>query len=345
MFFGDGTNLRSWGAAAGVLIAALTLAGCPTRDAATDVDGEAEVARDASAAKPDAGTGAGGAVAMSSGGSTGSGGSRASNGGAPPADAGTKPPPPNQACTVAAQCPSGFCVDGVCCDTACDGACESCAQTGKVGTCSPVKNGADDACMGDSICDATGACRKGLGKSCSASSQCASGNCVDGVCCATAACGTCQACSVAGFEGACTPVARFVDDGECSGTNSCNGLGECRGKNGSACASAANCVSLNCVDGVCCDQTCEGTCFSCNQAQSPGTCRPINGAEDMSASTACNGTNICSTVGGGQPACKLKNGQTCSTHAQCASGNCQTIVVPPDPGNPYDPGYTFNRCE
>ena len=60
-------------------------------------------------------------------------------------------------------------------------------------------------------------------------------------------------------------------------------------------------MSLNCVDGVCCNEACDGTCFSCNQAHSPGTCLPINGAEDTSASTTCNGKNICSTAGGGQP--------------------------------------------
>ena len=147
-------------------------------------------------------------------------------------DGGSKMPPPNQTCTVAAQCASGFCVDGVCCDTACDGACQSCSLTGKVGICSPVKNATDDACTVGSTCDATGACRKDLGRSCSTNTECASGSCVDGVCCATAACATCQACAVPGFEGKCAPVARFVDDGDCSGTNSCNGQGECHGKKG-----------------------------------------------------------------------------------------------------------------
>jgi len=104
-------------------------------------------------------------------------------------------------------------------------------------------------------------------------------------------------------------------------------------------------VSLNCVDGVCCNEACDGTCFSCNQAQNAGTCLPVNGTVDDSATTPCNGTKICGATAGGQPHCGLKSGQTCSTLAQCASGNCQTIVVPPDPSDPYDIGYTYTRCE
>jgi hypothetical protein len=282
-------------------------------------------------------------VASSKGGSSG-GGSQAVGGGMPPADAGTLPQA-NQACTVAAQCASGFCVDGVCCDTACDGACQTCSQTGKVGTCARVKNATDDTCTDGSTCDATGACRKVLGQGCSAATQCASGSCVDGVCCATGACGTCQACTVPGFEGKCAPVDRFVDDDTCNGADTCNGLGECRHKNGSQCRAAADCASLNCIDGVCCNTACDGTCFSCNQAQSPGTCLAISGAADASASTPCGGVNICAVQPGGQPACKLKKGQSCSTSGQCASGDCHTTVVPPDPNDPYDSGYSFTACE
>ena len=42
------------------------------------------------------------------------------------------------ACTVAAECQSGFCVDGVCCGSKCDGTCEACDVPGAEGTCSPV---------------------------------------------------------------------------------------------------------------------------------------------------------------------------------------------------------------
>ncbi len=52
-------------------------------------------------------------------------------------------------CTQDASCPTSHCVDGVCCDTACAGACQSClgAKTGGVdGTCGAVTDGT--ACSG-----------------------------------------------------------------------------------------------------------------------------------------------------------------------------------------------------
>ena len=39
------------------------------------------------------------------------------------------------ACTSGSQCGSGFCADGVCCNNACSGTCESCSVMGHVGTC------------------------------------------------------------------------------------------------------------------------------------------------------------------------------------------------------------------
>jgi hypothetical protein len=136
-----------------------------------------------------------------------------------------------------------------------------------------------------------------------------------------------------------------MDDDTCNGSDTCNGLGECHHKNGGACTTAGDCVSLNCVDGVCCNTACDGVCVRCDQAPSPGTCLPLDHVEDPSPSTPCGGANICAVQAGGQPACRLKSGQTCSTSAQCASGNCQTIVVPPDPNDPYDSGYSYTRCE
>lgn len=46
-------------------------------------------------------------------------------------------------------------------------------------------------------------CKKAAGRVCQAAAECASGFCTDGVCCRSACEGECQACNVAGFEGAC----------------------------------------------------------------------------------------------------------------------------------------------
>jgi hypothetical protein len=267
------------------------------------------------------------------------------NGGASAADAAVTPPPANQTCTVGAQCASGFCVDGVCCDTACDGACQSCAQTGKVGTCSPVKNATDDTCAGGTTCDATGACRKVLGQTCARSSECASGSCVDGVCCGSAACGACQSCARPGAEGTCTIVPKFTDDADsgCADEKTCDGLGACRFKNGTPCDDDAQCTSLHCVDGVCCNQACSGTCFSCNQAGSAGTCLPLDGADDKSADVTCTGSSVCTAPAGAPPACKVKDGEACTSDADCLGGSCITSYRDGD-GDGY--GHDkVTRCE
>lgn len=70
-------------------------------------------------------------------------------------------------------CESGHCVDGVCCDTACNGGCSGCrlAITGVAnGTCAPVpvgddpKDACDDegaaSCGSDGVCDGGGDCRQ-----------------------------------------------------------------------------------------------------------------------------------------------------------------------------------------
>jgi hypothetical protein len=43
--------------------------------------------------------------------------------------------PQGAACTTSAMCETGYCVDGVCCDVACTGECQSCAVSGSVGSC------------------------------------------------------------------------------------------------------------------------------------------------------------------------------------------------------------------
>ena len=42
--------------------------------------------------------------------------------------------------------------------------------------------------------------------------------------------------------------------------------------NGTACTAAGQCASGNCVDGVCCNTGCAGTCQTCAQVGSVGTC-------------------------------------------------------------------------
>lgn len=66
-----------------------------------------------------------------------------------------------RACTAPGDCTAGNCVDGVCCESACDGACESCAVAASEGLCTPELAGTDpsEECVG--VCDGDGACADG----------------------------------------------------------------------------------------------------------------------------------------------------------------------------------------
>ena len=89
-------------------------------------------------------------------------------------------------CNAPTDCESGFCVDGVCCDSACPGLCEACTAalkgSGEDGTCGQMPAGAlcDPAhCDGDafafvddSFCDAAGACIAPAGVDCLKNEPC-----------------------------------------------------------------------------------------------------------------------------------------------------------------------------
>jgi len=62
-----------------------------------------------------------------------------------------------ETCATDNQCLSGFCTDGVCCDSACDGQCEACDLAGSEGSCLPVEgvpHGGRSPCPGTGICGA-----------------------------------------------------------------------------------------------------------------------------------------------------------------------------------------------
>src|SRR5439155_25100096 len=48
-----------------------------------------------------------------------------------------------RACSSTSDCAGGPCVDGLCCDSACDGVCEACNIPGAQGTCTPVPANTD----------------------------------------------------------------------------------------------------------------------------------------------------------------------------------------------------------
>ncbi|MBI2388402.1 MAG: hypothetical protein HYV09_02185, partial [Deltaproteobacteria bacterium] len=251
-------------------------------------------------------------------------------------------------CSLGADCATGFCVDGVCCEQLSCGTCQACNTVGSPGNCAPVISADDpDTCpAATSSCDATGACKKKQGQACTASTQCASGSCANGYCCNTACSGGCDVCNVT--PGTCTVLAKGVTGVSC-GAYFCDGVsGECptacaidtdcasgyycaaggicqaRRSQGLSCntASGGDCsvagcrqcnTGLTCKDGYCCNGTCDGSCRTC--AATPGTCTTVAGKDDPDT---CSGTMTCSSTAN----CLKQNGQTCSAATDCASGNC-----------------------
>ncbi|MBI2388457.1 MAG: hypothetical protein HYV09_02465 [Deltaproteobacteria bacterium] len=202
-------------------------------------------------------------------------------------------------CGAANECTSGFCADGVCCDTGCTGQCQSCKLAGSVGTCTNVTGSPPPGkpacsgsyacsggaclttCSGDAQCSAGfwcsgGACvaKKGLGMTCGAASECGTGFCVDGYCCNSPCAGACEACDVAAALGKCS----FVPPGAprpprvCAPSIFCGSSGLCA----SSCTSDAQCAAgFICISGVCSTRKLDGsTCLNATECSS-GNC--VNG--------------------------------------------------------------------
>lgn len=146
------------------------------------------------------GTGGGNASggASGSGGSNGSGGANGS-GGTNGTGGMTGTGALSTTCTRGDECASGFCVDTVCCENACTGACLTCnLNKGQAGRCRQAMNNAADPhhvcvdtgagnCGTDGTCDNTGACATKFNTACtpgcaSATSRFASGFCVQTGC-------------------------------------------------------------------------------------------------------------------------------------------------------------------
>ena len=258
--------------------------------------------------------------------------------------------------------------DGQQSTSGCTEAGKACSSIGCVAaTCfDQVKNGDETGV------DCGGACPGcAVASACGKPSDCLSGNCIDGICCAPNCFGTCRSCAQAktGLDnGTCAPVS----DGQQS-TSGCTAEGKAcssigcvatscfdKVKNGdetdvdcggscpgcivaNTCSKNSDCVSGNCIDGICCDSNCFGTCRSCAQAtttQPNGTCAPVSDGQQSTSGCTTEG-KACSSIGcvatscfdkvksgdetdvdcgGACPGCVVAN--TCSKNSDCASSNC-----------------------
>ncbi len=119
------------------------------------------------------------------------------------------------ACASATACASGFCVEGVCCNSACGDLCWACSLSHALGTCVPVPDGVDpreqceaeatSSCGRSGACDGRGGCAlHGMG------TQCAPQSCAAGQEIAASTCNGAGACQP-GIARACNPAACSLD--------------------------------------------------------------------------------------------------------------------------------------
>ncbi len=226
------------------------------------------------------------------------------------------------ACTGDASCGADLCVDGFCCDVACDEPCAICNQPDEEGHCKPAPHGVDEqracapfvcdgvqlgcpvTCNFDSDCATNSFCELdrappvcqsdgARGATCAQSDECVSGICEDNVCCESTCPGACSSCDVAGLEGTCAPVPA--------------------GQPGGCAPLVCNGVSATCPDGCVDDSACPegflcdlptGTCTDGPTCDGHTVTYPDRPTEDCRP-YRCNDTKICLT--------------SCRTSAECAT--------------------------
>ena len=245
-------------------------------------------------------------------------------------------------CSDKSRCTSGYCVDGVCCEAACDGTCRTCNAPGKPGTCVLAEKGLDprqqcggsDATCGGS-CDGQGACSfTRTGTSCG-KATCSAGQLSIGKCDGQGGCKTeTQACGGYACEATGDKCKTSCADAklDCSGTFQCvNKVCTADQPNGAVCGTnPAACKSGKCVDGVCCESACDGACQRCNAPGKAGTCSP-EADGTLCGAASCSGASksvpTC-TTGKCEPklaSCGLYgcNGTTSDCRASCSGdGDC-----------------------
>jgi hypothetical protein len=211
-------------------------------------------------------------------------------------------------CSSDTQCGSGFCVDGVCCNNACNSppTCRGtgvCNAAGNVGTCTypvtPNVNCSDgNGCTLNDKCDVNGVCVAGSAKTCNtAPSQC------------HGSAGTCKP-----LTGACEypplPSTQSCNDNNnCTTTDRCNGSGTCAGTP-KVCNTAPNdqCYASS--------GTCNATSGSCEYQPLPNT-QPCNDNNKCTDTDKCNGSGTCAGVA---KVCNSAPSQCQSNNGSCNSG-------------------------
>jgi hypothetical protein len=104
-------------------------------------------------------------------------------------------------------------------------------------------------------------------------------------------------------------------------THDCVGTGGGDRENGESCSSGTQCASGNCVDDVCCDSTCTGTCKACDVAGQLGSCVLVPAGQDTRGD--CAGSHEkCGGSCDGQGACAFA-----TTSVECRPPSCSNDAL------------------
>jgi hypothetical protein len=144
-----------------------------------------------------------------------------------------------------------------------------------------------------------------------AGTVCGAASCTGGRLLPEATCSAAGACTrpapmlcAAGYCASGTSCQMMCEEGRCPGATFCAPSGVCETKraNGSTCSSDVVCDSAHCIDGVCCETTCDGTCLSCALRGTEGTCSPVPENTDPDNECPggfCSGSGRCAVGDGG----------------------------------------------
>lgn len=96
--------------------------------------------------------------------------------------------------------------------------------------------------------------------------------------------------------------------------------GQCASKklNGQKCKLDSECQSGECVDGICCENACEGQCMTCNDTQKPGKCVPVADGSECDDGKHCTVDDRCQKgecIGGSARDCS-------GFDTECGKGQC-----------------------
>ncbi|XXY14563.1 hypothetical protein WME88_40615 [Sorangium sp. So ce216] len=241
-------------------------------------------------------------------------------------------------CATGAECASGFCVDGVCCDTACGGgvpddcqACSAAAGAAVNGTCGALAANTEcRAAAGD--CDAAEVC-DGMSVACPADARVAEGT----QCRASAgACDVAEVCD--GSSGACPADTKVAAGTQCrASAGVCDVAEVCDGSSGACRADAKVAAGTQCRASTgACDvaEACDGRASACppdTMAPAGTRCRVAIGPCDIAES--CNGTDSAcpaDAVAGATTDCRPAAGP-CDVPEKCdgATKACAPDVLAP----------------